>query len=88
MFNLKDEGLKENRSLKDTFPTVYSYFKKKWGHLDEEEVFPYVERESMLMNTLIPGISLKKPNFQVLSTSIVLCQTLTYLRQIMSLPRM
>ena len=34
--NLKDKGLKENKSLKDTFPTVYSYFKKKWSHLDED----------------------------------------------------
>ena len=28
--NLKDKGLNENKSLKDTFPTVYSCFKKKW----------------------------------------------------------
>ena len=34
--NLKDKGLKENKSLKDTFPTMYSYFKKKWSHLDED----------------------------------------------------
>ena len=49
VFNLKDKGLKENRSLKDTFPTVYSYFKKKWSHLDgdilefycRKGVYPY-----------------------------------------------
>ena len=28
--NLKDKVLKENKSLKDTFPTVYNYFKKEW----------------------------------------------------------
>ena len=47
--NLKDKGLKEKKSLKDTFPTVYTYFKKKWGHLDEDAlqlltrkgVYPY-----------------------------------------------
>ena len=26
VLNLKDKGLKENMSLKDTFPTVYTYF--------------------------------------------------------------
>ena len=47
--NLKDKGLKENKSLKDTFPTVYSYLKKKWSHLDKDAfellcrkgVYPY-----------------------------------------------
>ena len=34
--NLKNKGLKENKSLKDTFPTVYTYFKKEWTHLDED----------------------------------------------------
>ena len=32
--NLKDKGLKENKSMKATFPTVYTYFKKEWGHLE------------------------------------------------------
>ena len=44
--NLKDKGLKENKSLKDTFPTVYSYFKKKWSHLDED-VFPLLCRKGV-----------------------------------------
>merc|ERR1712025_1166553 len=46
VFNLKDKGLKENKSLKDTFPTVYSYFKKKWSHLDED-VFPLLCRKGV-----------------------------------------
>ena len=29
--NLKDKGLKETKLLKDTFSTLYSYFKKKNG---------------------------------------------------------
>ena len=29
--NLKHKGLMENKSLKDTFPTVYTYFKKGMG---------------------------------------------------------
>ena len=39
----------KKKSLKEIFPTVYSYFKKKWGHLDEDAfellcrkgVYPY-----------------------------------------------
>ena len=42
--NLKDKGLKETKSLKDTFPSVYTYFKKEWGHLDEEKVFELLTR--------------------------------------------
>ena len=41
--------MKEKKSLKHTFPTVYTYFKKKWDHIDEEAfhlltrkgVYPY-----------------------------------------------
>ena len=45
--NIKDKGLKENKSLKDTFPTVHTYFKKEWGHLDEEEVFELLTRKGV-----------------------------------------
>ena len=51
--SLKDNGLKDNMSLRDTFSTLYTYFKKKWWHLDEEEVFELLTRESFLMNRLI-----------------------------------
>ena len=47
--NLKDKGEKEGKSIKDTFPNTYSYFKKYWNHIDEEAfelltrkgVYPY-----------------------------------------------
>ena len=47
--NLKEKGLKEKKTLKDTFPTVYTYFKREWSHLDEDAfelltrkgVYPY-----------------------------------------------
>ena len=32
--------------MKDTFPTVYSYFKKKCGHLDDD-VFPLLCRKGV-----------------------------------------
>merc|ERR1712030_297479 len=34
--NLKDKGLKEGKSIKDTFPNTYAYFKKDWNHIDED----------------------------------------------------
>merc|ERR1711954_141496 len=46
VLNLKDKELKENRSLKDTFPTVNSYFKRKWSHLDED-AFPLLCRKGV-----------------------------------------
>merc|ERR1712208_46795 len=47
--NLKDKGLKEDKSIKDTFPSTYAYFKKDWNHIDENAfelltrkgVYPY-----------------------------------------------
>ena len=45
--NLKDKGLKDTKSLKDTFPTVYTYFKKEWGHQDEEEVFQLLTKKGV-----------------------------------------
>ena len=33
--NLKDKGLKEEKSIKDTFPNTYAYFKKDWNHIHE-----------------------------------------------------
>ena len=52
--NLKEKGLNEKKSLKETFPTVYSYYKKKWNHLDEDAfellcrkgVYPYEYMDS------------------------------------------
>ena len=28
--NLKDKGQRENKSLQETFPRTYTYFKKRW----------------------------------------------------------
>ena len=33
--NLKEKGMQENKTLSETFPITYNYFKKKWAHLDE-----------------------------------------------------
>ena len=34
--NLKEKGQKEKKTLAQTFPITYAYFKEKWGHLDEK----------------------------------------------------
>ena len=47
--NLKDKGLKEGKSIKDTFPNTYAYFKKVYKNIDEQAfelltrkgVYPY-----------------------------------------------
>ena len=47
--NLKDKGIKEGKSIKDTFPNTYAYFKKDWNHIHEDAfdlltrkgVYPY-----------------------------------------------
>ena len=36
--NLKDKGVKEGKTLKDTFPNTYAFFKKKFQHLNEESI--------------------------------------------------
>ena len=33
--NLKDKGVKEGKSIKETFINTYAYFKKDWGNIDE-----------------------------------------------------
>merc|ERR1712055_565060 len=52
--NLKDKGLKEEKSIKDTFTNTYAYFKKDWGNIDEEAfelltrkgIYPYEYMDS------------------------------------------
>ena len=47
--NLKDKGVKEGKSIKDTFPNTYAYFKKVYKNIDENAfelltrkgVYPY-----------------------------------------------
>ena len=47
--NLKEKGKKEKKTLQETFPNTYAYFKKSWNHVDEDGfemltrkgVFPY-----------------------------------------------
>ena len=47
--NLKEKGKKENKSLQETFPLTYEYFKKYWSHVGEDAfemltrkgVYPY-----------------------------------------------
>ena len=47
--DLKDKGIKEGKTLKDTFLNTYAYFKKDWKNIDNEAfelltrkgVYPY-----------------------------------------------
>ena len=47
--NLKEKGKKENKTLQETFPNTYAYFKKSWNHVGEDAfemltrkgVYPY-----------------------------------------------
>ena len=47
--NLKDKGVKEGKSIKETFPNTYAYLKKDWNHIHEDAfelltrkgVYPY-----------------------------------------------
>ena len=34
--NLKDKGLREGKSLKETFPNTYEYFKRRWKNVNED----------------------------------------------------
>ena len=58
--NLNKKGMKEGKLLKDTFPTAYSYFKKKCGKLYDGAF----ERVSTLMNTLIHLKDSMNQNYQ------------------------
>ena len=44
--NLKDKGIKEGKSIKDTFPNTYAFFKQNFKHLDED-AFEFLTRKGV-----------------------------------------
>ena len=44
--NLKEKGKKENKTLQETFPNTYVYFKNSWGHVGED-AFPILTRKGV-----------------------------------------
>ena len=37
--NLREKGGKDNKTLKETFPTAYAYFKREWLHIEEDAFY-------------------------------------------------
>ena len=64
--NLNEKGKKENKSLQETFPITYEYFKNKWDKVDEDGfesltrkgVYPYeyIDSWDKFKETKIPDI--------------------------------
>ena len=44
--NLREKGEKDNKTLKETFPTTYTYFKREWSHI-EEDAFDMLSRKGV-----------------------------------------
>ena len=44
--NLNEKGKKENKSLQETFPITYEYFKNKWDKVDEDG-FEFLTRKGV-----------------------------------------
>ena len=44
--DLREMGQKEQKTLQETFPTTYAYFKKEWSHISED-VFEMVTRKGI-----------------------------------------
>ena len=44
--NLKEKGKKEKKSLQETFPITYAYFKNNWNKVDEDG-FEFLSRKGV-----------------------------------------
>mgnify|MGYP001198188336 CR=1 FL=1 len=72
--NLKDKGLREGKSLKETFPSTYEYFKRRWKNVNED-AFELLTRKGVYPYEYIDGpdrfqereIPPKEENFSKLS---------------------
>ena len=63
--NLKDKGVKEGKTLGETFPHTYEYFKRRWTHVNEDGfelltrkgIYPYEYMDSWdkMQETSLPS---------------------------------
>ena len=64
--NLKEKGRKENKSLQETFPITYAYFKNNWNKVDEDgfelltrkgvKPYEYMDSWDKIKETKLPDI--------------------------------